>query len=451
LQHGPTTSDVDRHNTKKKQSPHEIQKHGLESNNTRRSTSKKAQHGAKRHVKIKDSSQESSSKGTKNSKELSSSETSSPLHGIRKRRKSVKGFDPEEFKKSKPPTLDGHIKKGEEAKSWLLGLKKYFKVHDYYEKVKARIAIFNFNGKASIWWEYLRNVKGIHEKEFSWRRFEKYFKKTYLSERYYDENTKEFYELKLVQLTIDEYVNKLLELMRYVAYIKDEKTKIQRFISGLPQSFRDRIDFDEPKTLEDTIRKARYCYEHFKHEAEPHKDRKKEIKLVFKKKGFKPSRFNNHGKGSKMSLPTKSLYQKKFPSQSGNKPLGSAPGKTDNTKREPLKFRGCGEEYLLREYPHRQQENRRVYNIQEATRVNYVARSVPQIYVALDNRQADHQSSAVEMEGMITNYLVSILIDLGSNLSYVAPRTIEKCKLEPIKHAKSWLVQLATIKNIKVT
>jgi hypothetical protein len=45
LQHGPTTSNVDRHHTKKTQSPPEIQKHGPESSHTRRSTSKKAQHG----------------------------------------------------------------------------------------------------------------------------------------------------------------------------------------------------------------------------------------------------------------------------------------------------------------------------------------------------------------------------------------------------------------------
>jgi hypothetical protein len=159
------------------------------------------------------------------------------------------------------------------------------------------------NGKASIWWEDLRNVKGIHEKDLSWKQFEKYFKKKYLSKRYYDERSKEFYELKLGELTIEEYVNKFLELLRYVPYIKDEKVKVQRFISGLPQSYRDRIEFDEPRTLEDTIRKARYYYEQFKHRVEPHKDWKKERKLGFKKKGFKPSRFRNHGRGSKMSLP----------------------------------------------------------------------------------------------------------------------------------------------------
>ena len=76
-----------------------------------------------------------------------------------------------------------------------------------------------------------------------------------------DGKTKEFYELMLVHLTIDEYVNKFLELLRYVPYIKDEKVKLQRFISGLPQTYQNKIEFDEPKTLEDTIQKARYCYE----------------------------------------------------------------------------------------------------------------------------------------------------------------------------------------------
>ena len=76
---------------------------------------------------------------------------------------------------------------------------------------------------------------------------------------------------------------------------------------------------------------------------------------------------------------------------------------------------------MLRDFPHRQQNSRRIYKIQEATTVNDVARIMPRIYVALDNKQVDHQASVMEMEGMIATHLVSILIDLGSNLSYVAP------------------------------
>jgi hypothetical protein len=73
-----------------------------------------------------------------------------------------------------------------------------------------------------------------------------------------------------------------------------------------------------------------------------------------------------------------------------------------------------------------------------------VARSVPQIYTALDNNQANHQALVVEIEGMISNHLVSILIDPSSNLSYIAPKSIDKCKLQPQKQTKPWLVQLAT-------
>jgi hypothetical protein len=49
----------------------------------------------------------------------------------------------------------------------------------------------------------------------------------------------------------------------------------------------------------------------------------------------------------------------------------------------------------------------------------------------------------VEVEGMINQKLVSILIDPGASLSYISPTIVEGCKLDKIKHKKSWLVQLA--------
>jgi len=55
------------------------------------------------------------------------------------------------------------------------------------------------------------------------------------------------------------------------------------------------------------------------------------------------------------------------------------------------------------------------------------------------------------MECMIDNHLVFVLVDPCSNLSYVSPQTVEKCKLQQTKHAKSWVVQLATGTKRKVT
>jgi hypothetical protein len=54
---------------------------------------------------------------------------------------------------------------------------------------------------------------------------------------------------------------------------------------------------------------------------------------------------------------------------------------------------------------------------------------MPQIYAALDNRQADHQASMLDMEGTIANHPDSILIDPSSNLSYSSLQIVEKCKL----------------------
>ena len=97
--------------------------------------------------------------------------------------------------------------------------------------------------------------------------------------------------------------------MRYVQYIRDEKVKVQCFLSGLPQSYKDRIEFYEPITLEEAIRKDKYCYEQSKVKPNYHKGWKdnKNEKLHQRKKGFKPSNFNN---------------QQKQPSQAMSKPIG---------------------------------------------------------------------------------------------------------------------------------
>ena len=46
----------------------------------------------------------------------------------------------------------------------------------------------------------------------------------------------------------------------------------------------------------------------------------------------------------------------------------------------------------------------------------------------------------VEIEGMIIDQPISILIDLGTSMSYISPRIVDLCKLEPEKFDKSWLV-----------
>ena len=71
--------------------------------------------------------------------------------------------------------------------------------------------------------------------------------------------------------------------------------KIQRFLSGLPQSYKDRIEFYEPRTLEEAIRKAKYCYKKSKRKPDYQKAWKNKMNEKFdqRKRGLKPSNFKN--------------------------------------------------------------------------------------------------------------------------------------------------------------
>jgi len=40
-------------------------------------------------------------------------------------------------------------------------MNNFFRLHDYSMNMKAKIATFSLKGKNSIWWEDVKNVKGI--------------------------------------------------------------------------------------------------------------------------------------------------------------------------------------------------------------------------------------------------------------------------------------------------
>eukprot|EP00253_Pinus_taeda_P005757 PITA_05757 len=126
------------------------------------------------------------------------------------------------------------MNKSEDVDACLLGLKKFFILNSYTENMKENIATFNLKGKEDIWWEDVKNFKGI----------------------------------QMGSMIDDEYTNRFLELLRYVPYLKEEKAKVQIFISGLPVAYRDWIEFDEPRLLEEVIRMLKHCYKQSKRKVE---------------------------------------------------------------------------------------------------------------------------------------------------------------------------------------
>jgi len=58
-----------------------------------------------------------------------------------------------------------------------------------------------------------------------------------------------------------EYENEFLGLLKYVGFIKDEKVNIDIFLSGLSYLYKYNIQYDESKTLVETIIKSNDLYE----------------------------------------------------------------------------------------------------------------------------------------------------------------------------------------------
>eukprot|EP00253_Pinus_taeda_P022911 PITA_22911 len=320
-----------------------------------------------------------------------------------------------EFRKIKPPHYDGEQE--EATESCLINMNKYFQPYEYDHNLKARLAIFQLQGKATLWWE----------------------------------EAKEFHDLRLGQQTMDEFINRFTSLLRYVPYLKEEKAKLQRFVSSLPMYMRERIEFDNPKSMDEAIRKARICYQQSKQKGDSTNKKwseKKNSKTVGNYKGSRSSGI----KGSNKNQNNRATPRNAFRAKSiGETKMSEQPAKMDaeGSNRPPVQCWGCGGPHYVKNCPQRKGADQ-ISQIHEASTVGDVGWSMPRINVALDDRQAEYQPTMVDFEGKLLNLSVFVLIDPGTTLSYISPKLVEQCKLQPEKFRNPWLVQLATGTKIRV-
>jgi hypothetical protein len=112
-----------------------------------------------------------------------------------------------------------------------------------------------------------------------------------------------------------------------------------------------------------------------------------------RKKGYQTTPYQNAVK----SFPRKYFHSYHPNTQGSGKPVNLGTKKFGDISRELVKCWECGEIHLRRNYPCLISANKTVFhNLQEALMVGDVGRSLHRINVAIDGRQADHQSSVVE-------------------------------------------------------
>jgi hypothetical protein len=231
-------------------------------------------------------------------------------------------------------------------------------------------------------------VKHIDEKKVTWREFKRYFQKKYLTKWYFDRKMKDLYEIKFGNMMIDEYERRFLELLKYVPCIKDEQVNIQRYLSVFPSFISHNIQYDDPNTLEKTIRCAKYLYEKQRGRRTFQKswEDKMKRKVEHRKKGAKEPFFKKTVQGQSTLQDPRML-----------KPLGN------DSWKKPMQCWGYGGNPMHGDFPQRGDKERNMKNVQKYVTVEDMGIIVPRNYVVFDNKKVEFHSHMIEVEGNIND------------------------------------------------
>ena len=110
--------------------------------------------------------------------------------------------------------------------------------------------------------------------------------------------------------------------------------------------------------------------------------------------------------------------------------------------KEPLICWGCEGPHMSRNCPLVNRNEGQVPSTQEVETMGQESGIIHKICTVLEDHQEGHNSTVVEVAGDIVEQTVFVLINPGSNHSYITPGLVEMCTLKNSKHRRSWLVQL---------
>jgi hypothetical protein len=163
----------------------------------------------------------------------------------------------------------------------------------------------------------------------------------------------------------------------------------------MPSFINEKIQYNDPKTLEETIRREKGLY--YQHRGNPTFQRdledKKKFNRVQRQKGNKPPFFRNSFQGKPV------LREPRMAEVGGKRPRNT-----------PMQCWGCNGDHSYRYFPHIKEKVIFFHHVHQVETMEGMGIRVSRIYVALDKNQAEFQSHMIEVEGMINKHDLTIFI-----------------------------------------
>jgi hypothetical protein len=120
-----------------------------------------------------------------------------------------------------------------EAKDWLKGVEKKLVITRYTDHEKVLFAAHQLYGMTANWWETYCNTHASID-TITWNKFKAHFHTHYVPHDTMKLKKKEFAYLKQGSMTVNEYLNSFIQLLRYAPEnINTDEKKWDMFMNGL--------------------------------------------------------------------------------------------------------------------------------------------------------------------------------------------------------------------------
>jgi hypothetical protein len=257
-----------------------------------------------------------------------------------------------------------------------------------------------------------------------------------------------------------------MELVKYVSYMDNDQQQEERFVYGLNPKIRSMVHMWKPSSVAEAVENARY--------AEVHMNLTGGMRPSFSHHpGFvgKAPRTFPRGGGSRtppygnrvaprkvtvgvsmvVSAASRSSPMTQIgprPSQGttsrgrGSRGRNSFQRQTHNSAQvqSSVTYWGCGGPHYQRDCPELQSG----FTHKEGRAPMGRSSSSHQIYTTVNNRQAKHQSTAVESSVTLNHINVNILFDSCATNSFISPSALEKSGLAAYEHDDFKQVEMAS-------